>query len=467
MSTQSTTVTVTPGVSLPVPEPSAEDSLAAGKALRERVSRQSHGEWKAVRSERDAIAILRSADAARLPELVPIRYGRMLQSPFAFFRGSAAVMAADLADTPSTGIVVQACGDCHLSNFGAFATPERNVVFDINDFDETLPAPWEWDLKRLAASFVLAGRANGFAKGATRDITLACLESYRTGILGYAAMSPLELWYTRFSIEEFIAQMPAAARSKVRKRVEKAMAVPGSSRVFPKLTQVVHGQVRIHDNPPFIFHPESTKLVEFRSIAEDVLKRYRETLSDDKRVLLDHYHYVDAAIKVVGVGSVGTRCWAVLLMAPSNEPLFLQLKQAGPSVLEQYTGKSVYPHSGQRVVMGQRLMQAASDMFLGWVTGPAGPFYVRQLRDAKLSVRIETLDPETLAAYAVACGKNLARAHAKSGNAWMISGYLGKSDAFDRAIADFASAYADQAERDHAALKAAVESREIEAFAAE
>jgi hypothetical protein len=447
----------------PAQQQSPQAWLEAGKALRERVSRASQRELK-LRSRRDPLDILHEADADRLAELVPIRYGRMLASPFAFYRGSAAVMAADLSHTPSTGIVVQACGDCHLKNFGGFATPERNIVFDINDFDETLPAPWEWDVKRLAASFVLAVRENGLSDEVAHDVTASCVRSYRKTIRGLCEDDPLTVWYSKIKAEDFLALLPPAERDRVARRIEKAGGKRGSEVDYPKLAEAVHGETRIKDSPPLIFHPEISHTPEFALGVEKILKDYRKTLAEDRRILFDNYRFVDAAIKVVGIGSVGTRCWIALLMSSANEPLFLQFKQAHASVLEPYTEKSAYSHHGQRVVIGQRLMQAASDIFLGWTTGPGGDYYVRQLRDAKISANVETFDQELFNVYARACGWNLARAHAKSGNPWMVGGYLGKSDAFDEAIAQFAKAYADQAERDHAALKSAVKAGKVEAY---
>jgi uncharacterized protein (DUF2252 family) len=387
----------------------------------------------------------------------------MLASPFAFYRGSAGVMAADLAHTPATGVSVQACGDCHLKNFGGFATPERNVVFDINDFDETLRAPWEWDVKRLATSFVLAIRENGLSARAAHDVAVTCVRAYRSGIHEFSNLDPLAVWYAKIAADDFLGRVSRSTRIRVAKRIAKATAKRDSEIDYPKLTEIVHGEIRIHDRPPLIFHPEARRTPEFASAVERILNDFRDTLPPDRRVLFDRYRFVDAAIKVVGVGSVGTRCWIVLLMSPAGEPLFLQVKQANASVLEPYAGKSEYSHHGQRVVMGQRLMQAASDIFLGWTTGPAGDFYVRQLRDAKISANVETFDEAMFAVYAQACGWNLARAHAKSGDAWMMRGYLGKNDSFDEAIAGFAKAYADLAERDHALLKEAVKSGKLEA----
>ncbi len=436
--------------------------MAAGRALRDRVPRAAHAGLR--HAKREPLDILRAADVNRLPELVPIRYGRMLASPFAFFRGSAGIMAADLAHTPSTGISVQACGDCHLKNFGGFATPERNVVFDINDFDETLRAPWEWDVKRLATSFVLAIRENGLSERAAHNVSVTCVRAYRNGINEFSNLDPLAVWYAKIAADDFLGLLSRSTRIGVAKRIAKATAKRASEIDYPKLAETVHGEVRIHDRPPLIFHPDVGRTPEFTSGVEKILNDYRDTLPHDRRVLFDRYRFVDAAIKVVGVGSVGTRCWIALLMSPANEPLFLQFKQANASVLEPYAGKSDYPHHGQRVVMGQRLMQAASDIFLGWTTGAAGDFYVRQLRDAKIGANIETFDETMFAAYAKACGWNLARAHAKSGDAWTISGYLGKRGCFDEAIAAFAKAYSELAERDHALLKAAVKSGKIEAY---
>jgi uncharacterized protein (DUF2252 family) len=426
------------------------------------VPHAAHAELNVSR-HRDPIGILRQADASRIPDLIPIRYGRMRWSPFAFFRGAAAVMAADLAQTAASGLKVQVCGDCHLKNFGGFATPERNIVFDINDFDETLPGPWEWDLKRLATSFVLAMRESDFGDAA-EEAAASCARAYRKAIRDFSEFDPLTLWYTHFTAEQFLESLDPDARERVERRIEKARKQDGSDIDYPKLAEVVHGETRIKESPPLIFHPDLARTPEFESQATEILKAYRETLADDRRMLFDGYRFVDAAIKVVGVGSVGTRCWIALLMSATNKPLFLQFKQAHPSVLEQYVGKSSYTHAGQRVVAGQRLMQAASDIFLGWTTGPAGDYYVRQLRDAKISPDVETFDKDMFRSYAKVCGWNLARAHAKSGDAGAIAGYLGKSHEFDEAIAAFAKAYADLTERDHAALKSAITSGRIEVY---
>ena len=445
---------------------SAAEMSAAGKRLRDDVPREAHGVWKPSSDRADPLVILRASNANRVAGLVPIRYGRMLQTPFNFYRGAAAVMAADLARTPTTGIRVQACGDCHLLNFGGFATPERNILFDINDFDETSAAPWEWDLKRLVASFVLAARSNNLSKSDGRDAAISCARSYREHMREYARMSPLEVWYARIDSEDFVALLSnAGLKARVRKRIAKAKARSGSEMDFPQLAGMVSGQIRIHDNPPLIFHPEKARSKNFRSWIEANITSYQASLTDDRRALLDRYFAVDAAMKVVGIGSVGTRCAIVLMMSVTNEPLFLQWKEAGRSVLEPYAGKNPYPHHGQRVVMGQRLLQPASDIFLGWVTMKNGrQGYVRQLRDAKIKPLVGTFDAEILAVYGQACGWTLSRAHARSGDALTISGYLGSKDTFDEAMGDFALAYADQTEHDHAALKAAVGAGKIKVY---
>jgi uncharacterized protein (DUF2252 family) len=441
-----------------------EEPVAKGKALRKRFPLKSQSDFQPA-AERDPIGVLQATDADRLPELLPIRYGRMLTSPFTFFRGAAAVMAADLAKTAATGVYVQACGDCHLKNFGAFATPERNLVFDINDFDETLPAPWEWDVKRLATSFVVAARDNGLPEKVAKEISLACAGSYRKSVRTFAQMNPLDLWYARFGVDELLAKAPSHKdRVRAERRIENATSARGGDIDYPKLAEMTRGEVHIRESPPLIFHPEARKSAEFESTAREVLEDYRKSLSDDRRLLFDRYHFVDAAIKVVGIGSVGTRCWIVLLMSVANEPLFLQFKQANTSVFEPYAGKSAYEHHGERVVKGQRLMQASSDIFLGWTTGPNANFYVRQLRDAKIGPNVEAFDVPMFQMFARACGSNLARAHAKTSDAAVVSAYLGKGADFDDAIARFAKSYADQTERDHARLKAAVKKGRIAVF---
>jgi uncharacterized protein (DUF2252 family) len=420
---------------------------------RKKVLRKEHGWWKPAENRANPIDTLRKLDEGRMKEQLPIRYGRMLQSPFAFYRGAAGVMAADLAQTPTTGLKVQACGDCHLVNFGGFATPERNIIFDLNDFDETLPAPWEWDVKRLAASIVLTARSVRLADSNGRDCAVAAARSYREYARKFSKMDPLRVWYANITAEEFITALPKPSRKAVRKHVDGAAKQTGSELDYPKLGGAVGGQIRITEQPSSIVHPELSRAPEFDTALEQILSEYRNTLAQDRRMLLDRYRLVDAAIKVAGVRSVGRRCWVALMMSEGNSPLFLQFKEAVGSVLEPHAGGSEFDHHGQRVVMGQRLMQPASDIFLGWVTAPNGrQFYVRQLRDATIKPMVETFDAEMLEAYAIACGWVLARAHAKASEiSATISAYMGSSsDEFDEAIARFALAYADQTERDHA-----------------
>jgi uncharacterized protein (DUF2252 family) len=449
------------GANIPM-MPSYQERIAAGKALRDKVFRGSHADWKPAAKDRDPIAILEESSKDRLPNLVPIRYGRMIRSPFTFLRGSAAVMAHDLAKTPNTGIHVQACGDCHLLNFGLFATPERNLVFDLNDFDETLPAPWEWDLKRLTVSFVIAGRDNKLSDAESREAVLECVRSYRKHLREYSKMSPLEVWYARIDAESLIASAPDEKAKKFRENLLAKARGRIIENLFPKIVGEEAGKHRLVDQPPIIFHisePEG----EERMV--EGLAGYRQTLSDERRVLFDRYRFEDWAMKVVGIGSVGTRCMIGLFFDKENHPLLLQFKEACRSVLEPYAGKSVYDNQGERIVMGQRLMQSSSDIFLGWARGRLGnDFFVRQLRDMKFSLPIEGCSGLMLKRYADYCGWTLARAHAKSGDAATISGYLGKSDTFDKAIADFSVAYADQTEQDHAAIVKAVSSGRLEAL---
>jgi hypothetical protein len=439
--------------------------MASGKLLRQAAPREGHSVWKKPANRADPIEQLALSDAERLPELVPVRYGRMLASPFTFFRGAAGVMAADLATRAASGVRVQACGDCHLLNFGGFATPERNIIFDINDFDETLPAPWEWDVKRLAASFVLAARANGLSDDDGRDAAIGATRSYRKRMAEYAKLSPLEVWYANISSDDVLEltsnlDIKKQAKRRVAKAQERAA---GSELDYPELAGMVGGQIHIHDAPPLIFHPEVSRAPDFMDRLTAIMATYRETLASERRELFDRYRLVDAAIKVVGIGSVGRRCWIGLFMSANNDPLFLQFKEARASVLEPYAGRSLFAHHGQRVVHGQRLMQPASDLFLGWLDGEDGvQLYARQLRDAKIKPLIETFDAETLLVFAQACGWALARSHAKAGDASSITGYLGKSDAFDTAIGAFALAYADQTEADHAALKRAVRAGKVQ-----
>jgi uncharacterized protein (DUF2252 family) len=437
--------------------PSRKEILAKGKSLRERCPRRSHGEFRPTRNRFDPLALLEASNKGRVPELIPIRWGRMLQSPFTFFRGAAAVMAADLAKTPSTGLHVQACGDCHLLNFGGFATPERRLAFDINDFDETLPAPWEWDLKRLAVSFVIAARNNDFSKGDARDAAQASVRSYRKRMIDFAGQRALDVWYARIDLDKIVDDFgDPETRRRLRKRIAKAAQRDVVEDDYPKMVAHNGGRPVIRDNPPLIYH-WSHLPTSFGPALQKTVAAYRATLPEDRRVLLDRYRLVDLAAKVVGVGSVGTRCGVALFAAGDDDPLFLQVKEARRSVFEPYVGASPYANRGQRVVIGQRLMQAASDLFLGWAIGPQGThFYVRQLRDMKLKPLTELFTPLTMREYAKTCGWALARAHARSGSPGMIAGYLGKSEAFDEALADFAVAYADQNERDWEALRKAV-----------
>lgn len=444
------------------PSPAVSERMEAGRTLRAVIPRSSHGVWKAPPDRRDPILVLEESNRGRLPELIPIRYGRMVRSPFTFLRGSAALMARDVAATPATGVRVQACGDCHMLNFGLFATPERNLIFDINDFDETLPAPWEWDIKRLATSIVVAGRDFGIPDKRSRDAAMACVRSYRERMRLLALMSPLEVWYHRID-EKLLIEMAPDAEAAVRRRkyAEKARKRIGDYLV-PKITERIEGRHRLVDHPPVVFHVSDGDSQERVRV---VIEGYRKSLPDDRRVLFDRYHIEDVALKVVGIGSVGTHCFVALFMTAEGHSLLLQCKEAVPSVLEPYAGKSRFDNQGQRVVIGQRLMQSASDIFLGWSVGVAGRnFYLRQMRDMKFSPPLEGVTATMLERYADLCGWTLARAHARSGDAAAITGYLGAGDSFDLALADFAMAYADQTERDHAALKKAVDSGRIEAL---
>jgi uncharacterized protein (DUF2252 family) len=436
------------------------DRTAAGKAWRKKVPRSSHAQWHVPSRRPDPLAILEASNLGRVPELIPIRYGRMLASPFAFFRGAAAIMASDLSRTPAIGNKVQACGDCHLMNFGLFATPERNIIFDINDFDETLPAPWEWDVKRLATSVVLAGRHIAGADKACAQAALATVSAYRERMAECAKMTQLDVWYSRVD-DALIKKLVRRASDREMRAIIRKARSNTSSHTLPKITRLSHGKRRIVDNPPLVSHGDESAV---RKTFRDHAQRYIQTLRADVRVLIDRYQFVDAALKVVGIGSVGTRCGIVLLMAADDDPLFLQFKEAMPSVLEPYAAKSQFENHGERVVTGQRITQAASDVFLGWFQSLDGrDFYVRQLRDMKASAEIEGMTMSELAEYATICGVALARAHARSGDASLISGYLGKSARFDRAIAGFARRYADQTQHDYDKLVAAFKSGRIKA----
>ena len=439
-------------------KPPPEIRRKAGRELRVDVPRASHAWWEPEAGRRDPIVVLQEQEAGRVAELLPLRHERMLASPFAFLRGAAAVMAADLARTPVTGLRVQACGDAHLLNFGFFATPERSLIFDVNDFDETLPAPFEWDVKRLAASILVAARGRGFSAEQCDVAARAATQAYRARLGESAQLGHLDNWYARLPAEDLLAVTRRAEARRLEGDVLQKARHATSLGALEKLTAVIDGQPRIVDSPPLIEHlPPSDE-----AYVPLVVGRYRESLPDDRRVLLDRYRIVDWARKVVGVGSVGTDDAIVLALGDSaRDPLFLQVKQAEASVLEPFAGQSEYENQGQRVVCGQRLMQAASDIFLGWTQIAERHYYVRQLRDMKGSIPIEKLKPAELRDYARVCGAALARAHARSGDAVAIAAYLGQQDSFDRAIAQFAAAYADQTEQDHAALVAAARSGKV------
>ena len=455
------------------------ERAAAGKAARERAPRSSHAEWRPAPDRADPVELLEHQAVSRVAQLVPLRYARMLVSPFAFFRGAAAIMAADLAGSPRSGFEVQLCGDAHLSNFGAYASPDRELVFDVNDFDETLRGPWEWDLLRLAASFSVAGRANGLGGGERRAVVAATAAAYRERMCELAGLANLEVWYTSIDVETVAERWGAAAGKRELKAFRRNLAKTRAKdrmRALSKLTREVDGRLRLVSEPPLIVPFDQLSDWDPREIGvrvREVIADYRETLSEDRRVLLDSYRFADAALKVVGVGSVGTRAWLVLMLGRDQEdPLFLQIKEAQASVLEPYASPTAYAQQGERVVQGQRLMQATSDILLGWVKargidGKRRDFYVRQLWDQKGSARIESMSPTALTAYAELCGMTLAQAHARSGDRIAIAAYLGKGDAFDRGLATFAESYADQSERDFEALQAAAAAGRVEAAEAE
>jgi uncharacterized protein (DUF2252 family) len=455
---------------------STEQRVTEGKAARANVPRSSHGDWEPPTRRRDPVEVLEEQARSRVPELVPIRYGRMLASPFAFFRGGAAIMAMDLSETPQSGLNVQLCGDAHLSNFGVFAAPDRRLVLDVNDFDETLPGPWEWDVKRLAASFAIAGRDRGFTPKQTRAAVLSAARAYREAMREFAGKGNLDVWYARLDVATLLADLATVAPAKELKAAQRNVAKAhrkNSLKAFDRLVRVVDGEARIISDPPLLV-PARELLSEeqnheFEERMLELLGRYRESLKGDRRHLFDSYRFVDLARKVVGVGSVGTRAWVILMMGrDGQDPLFLQAKEAEASVLEPYVAQSEFANHGERVVQGQWLMQAASDILLGWLPALGfddreRDFYVRQLWDGKRSVDVDNLPPEGLEIYARVCGWTLARAHARSGDRIAISSYLGKGDGFDRAIAEFSNRYADQNELDYAALAEAAKSGRIEA----
>ena len=436
--------------------PTKSESVIFGKSLRAKTSRSSQGEWRLRGKGHNIVAILEASNRGRVPALVPVRYGRMLASPFGFLRGAAVVMAHDLARMPVSGIRMQACGDAHLMNFGGFATPERHLVFDVNDFDETLPAPWEWDLKRLAASVMVAGRYLNFSKSHCEDATVASVRVYRETMARYADLGATEMWYQRIDASA-VAELTLA----LRKGAPEAPRHPMMGHLFPKLTEILGGRRRIRDEPPLVFHPrKKDRIVDH---VRQFISQYRRTLSDDRKYLFDRYQLVDIAVKVVGVGSIGTRCAVALFMARDDDPLFLQIKEADASVLEPYAGRSRYHNHGQRVVEGQRLLQSASDIFLGWsrISDIGSDYYVRQLRDCRTAASVDEMDFGHFVDYVRHCGEALARAHAKAGNAAAISGYLGKGDSFDIAIMRFSHGYADQTECDFETLKKAADAGRV------
>ncbi|MFZ0977159.1 MAG: DUF2252 domain-containing protein [Solirubrobacteraceae bacterium] len=457
----------------------ADERIARGKAARAEVPRSRHAEYEAPHDRADPVTLLEDQARTRLPELVPIRYGRMLVSPFTFYRGAAKIMAYDLAGTPRSGLTVQACGDAHLSNFGVFASPERQLVFDINDFDETLPGPWEWDVKRLAASMIIAARDNGFGAKDQDKIVLDTVNEYRTAMRAFAGMGNLAVWYAHMEIESVLEQFRSQVKAAQVKRAEASLAkahTRDSMSAFSKLTQRVNGKAEIVDQSPLIVPLRvllpGDEAEQAREWLHGLIRVYRQSLEHDRRKLLEEFELMDFARKVVGVGSVGTRAWIALFFGrDGGDPLFLQLKEAEESVLEEHVGRSVYKNHGQRVVVGQRMMQAASDIFLGWIhikaglDGVARDFYGRQLKDWKGSAEIEQMVPSGMAAYGRLCGWTLARAHARSGDRIAIAAYLGNGNVFDRAILDFSKAYADQNDADYAALSEAVKSGRIVAQA--
>ena len=458
----------------PVKHLTPKERAARGKAARAAVPRASHADWSPAADRRDPIEILQEQAATRLPELVPIRYGRMLVSPFTFYRGAAAIMAADLASTPRSGLTTQICGDAHLSNFGMFGTPERELVFDINDFDETLPGPWEWDMKRLVASLAIAGRNNGFKHKERTDVELQSAGEYRTAMREFVGMGNLDVWYSKLEMQEILPAVRAAGGRKSWKTAVQAAEkahTRDNIQAFSKLTHEIDGERRIISDLPLVVPVEEllspADAQRFTEAMHELMRSYPRTLLGDRRHLLEHFRFTHMARKVVGIGSVGTRAWIILYTGrDGTDPLFLQAKEAQASVLEPYVGKSKYTHSGQRVVEGQRLMQASSDILLGWdrstgLDGIERDYYIRQLHDWKGSLPSEGMTPTEMSSYGRVCARALARAHARSGDRIAIASYLGKSDAFDRAIATFSELYADQNERDHAALQKAVKAKRI------
>jgi uncharacterized protein (DUF2252 family) len=450
------------------------ERTARGRGARAEVPRSAHAEWTPPPHRRDAIDLLEEQAATRVPELVPLRYGRMLVSPFTFYRGAAFLMASDLSGLPRTSLDTQLCGDAHLSNFGVYAAPDRELIFDVNDFDETLRGPFEWDLKRLVTSFAVAGRDRGFDAKQRALINAAVTRAYRRAMRAFAALPSLDLWYSRINVDQLAQHMVKVASATQLKRFERNLAKAQSKnslKAFGKLTEVVNGGSQIRNDPPVVVRIHELFPGESHSRLDDTARSmvlaYRRTLSDDRRQLLERFDYVDSARKVVGVGSVGTRAWIMLLLGRDNQdPLFLQFKEAEASVLEPFLGKSDYENHGRRVVEGQRLTQGASDIMLGWlraegVDGVDRDYYVRQLWDQKGSALVELMNASALAEYGKVCGRTLARAHARAGDSAAIAGYLGRGDSFDRALARFAEDYADQNELDYQAVRQAVDDGRI------
>ena len=468
-----------------IEHPTVEERRAQGKAARDRVAPSGHSGWVAAHDRPDPVALLEEQNATREPDLVPVRHGRMMVSPFTFYRGAAKIMAADLKDTPTAGLKTQLCGDAHLSNFGGFASPERVLLFDLNDFDETLPGPFEYDVKRMAASFTIAARNNGLTDAEARAVSLASATAYREAMLRFADMGTMEIWYAKVSAQDVLDAIKAATRSlkgadkKQAKTVRKAATKTAekartrdSTQALSKLAEHVDGRYRIISQPPVIVPSRDMpasygySVQEIEHVVHEQFRGYRATLRDDQRHLLERFEVIDIARKVVGVGSVGTRAFIVLLQGrDQQDPLFLQVKEATKSVLEDHLPKSRYRQPGERVVQGQRMMQAASDIYLGWTKGTEDNRYLywRQLRDMKVSATVETMGPGTLAGYARFCAQTLARAHARSGDPVSIAAYLGKKDLFDQSIADFSERYADQNERDYRAFCEAIRSGRLEA----
>ncbi|WP_431273689.1 DUF2252 domain-containing protein [Variovorax ureilyticus] len=448
---------------------SADERAAEGRRLRDKISRTSHGGWSEPKDRRDPIEILVESNEGRVPALIPIRFGRMAASPFAFYRGAAALMAADLATTPVSGLRVQACGDAHLMNFGGFATPERNVIFDVNDLDETLPAPFEWDLKRLAASVVIAAQhlrlPNSDAGRVARDV----VREYRERMIDYAGMPALDIWYDKIDLRKYAdragdPEIVADARRRLAERIEAEERKTVADHLYPKLVSEQGTLPRIKDDPPLIYHPDSREAPGLESGYTEAIALYRESLPEHVRTLFDRFRFVDLAVKVVGVGSVGTMCAVCLFLAGDRDPLFLQVKEAKASVLEPYAGKSRHPNHGQRVISGQHLMQSASDVFLGWTKGMNGRhFYIRQLRDMKMSAIIEDWDAGLLRQYGRMCAHALARAHARSGDPVAVAGYMGSGQTFEDAVGEFATEYGEQNRRDYREFLKAIRSGRIEA----